>query len=297
LFERAYDFNYWEQHEAKAQQYGLNLKRQPDDSESAMTALRKAIMAFYQRELHCGDSCEAYLLERSPGVFLLTVHVKDMATLQLEFKGPALTRRVGNPNIPMALEYAKSTGVVRIMVRGGARYQQMLVNVFAEHVLGVKVDAHRIRPPSLDLSRLRAGFNVPRAFNDGFSMVQLKALTFLSHDGALKIECSAMHSSHRRSVHELLREYLPGPLQGQWTVTAAKVNLYYPPEQGGTRPKVVTVEVTSKGRLKPSDLFKIKPRDKGKPEAEAQHAAYAALVLTQQRAGLYFMPCAAVALA
>jgi len=48
---------------------------------------------------------------------------------------------------------------------------------------------------------------------------------------------------------------------------------------------------------KPSDLFKIKAKDKGKPEPAAQHAAYGALVVTQQRAGLYAMPCAAGALA
>lgn len=48
---------------------------------------------------------------------------------------------------------------------------------------------------------------------------------------------------------------------------------------------------------KPSDLFKIKSKDKGKPEPEAQHAAYGAIVVTQQRAGLYSMPCAAGALA
>lgn len=45
---------------------------------------------------------------------------------------------------------------------------------------------------------------------------------------------------------------------------------------------------------KPSDLFKIKAKDKGKPEPEAQHAAYGALGTTQQRAGLYSMACAAV---
>lgn len=44
---------------------------------------------------------------------------------------------------------------------------------------------------------------------------------------------------------------------------------------------------------KPSDMFKIKAKDKGKPEPAAQHAAYGALVVTQQRAGLYSMPCAA----
>ncbi|MDR1075164.1 MAG: hypothetical protein LBL59_02345 [Xanthomonadaceae bacterium] len=38
---------------------------------------------------------------------------------------------------------------------------------------------------------------------------------------------------------------------------------------------------------KPSDLFKIKSRDKGKSEFEVQHAAYRTLVITQKRAGLY----------
>jgi hypothetical protein len=43
----------------------------------------------------------------------------------------------------------------------------------------------------------------------------------------------------------------------------------------------------------PSDLFKIK--DKSRTEFALRHAAYDALVVTQQRAGLYAMPCAASA--
>ena len=50
------------------------------------------------------------------------------------------------------------------------------------------------------------------------------------------------------------------------------------------------------GSDKPIDVFKIKAKDKGKPEPAAQHAAYGALVVTQKRAGLYAMPCAAGAL-
>jgi len=50
-------------------------------------------------------------------------------------------------------------------------------------------------------------------------------------------------------VHELLKEKLPGPLEGQWAVTAAQVNLYYPPEPGRTRARVVPIEITSRGRL------------------------------------------------
>ena len=48
---------------------------------------------------------------------------------------------------------------------------------------------------------------------------------------------------------------------------------------------------------KPIDLFKIKSKDKGKPEHEARLAAYGALVVAQQRAGLSSMPCAAAVLA
>ena len=47
------------------------------------------------------------------------------------------------------------------------------------------------------------------------------------------------------------------------------------------------------GSDKPSDLFKIKAKDKGKQGPEARLAAYGALVVTQQRAGRYAMPCAA----
>lgn len=48
---------------------------------------------------------------------------------------------------------------------------------------------------------------------------------------------------------------------------------------------------------KPIDVFKVKTRDKGKPEAEGPLAAYRALVVTQRRQGLYSMPCAAAATA
>jgi hypothetical protein len=44
---------------------------------------------------------------------------------------------------------------------------------------------------------------------------------------------------------------------------------------------------------KPSDVFKVKARDRGRPEAEGPLFAYRALVTTRQREGLYWMPCAA----
>jgi hypothetical protein len=249
LFERACDLNYWEHHCSKTQQFDLGIKRQPIITQDASLALRRAISAFYKRQLQCGDSSVAHLVERSPGVFLLTVHVQDRVTLQLEFEGPALKRRQNHPCVQMMLEYSRHTGVVRTLVRGGLRYQQMLIQAFCAHVLGVQIDACQIKPPTLDLSMLRTGFDVPQVFRDGFSRVQLKAITLLSPGGALKIKCTAMHSSQQRCVHELIRDKLPCPFNGQWTVAAALVNLYYPPESGRMRAKMVTIEITHKGRL------------------------------------------------
>ncbi len=105
LFDLAGDVDFFERHGSQAQQNELGVKRKPDTSEAALLGMRQSISAFYQRELQCGDGSVAYVLERSPDVYLLTVHVKDLAMLRLEFEGSNLTRRVGNPNIHMVLEY------------------------------------------------------------------------------------------------------------------------------------------------------------------------------------------------
>ena len=44
---------------------------------------------------------------------------------------------------------------------------------------------------------------------------------------------------------------------------------------------------------KPSDLFKVKAKNKGNPAYERPRHAYQALVESNQRAGLYWLPCAA----
>ena len=249
LFDRAGDLDHFERQVAQAQQHDLGVKKTPDTSDAALAAMRADVSAFYQRELQCGDRSKAYVVERSPGVYLLSVHVKDLSMVQLEFQGDDLKRRVGNPNIHSVLEYSSATGVTRSLVKGGAKYHQMLLKAFAEHLLHVKLDAHRLLPPTLDLSVLRLGFDVPQAEVDGFNVLQVKSISLLSPDTQLKIDCTAMSSSENRCVTDLLAEKLPGPLAENWLVTAAHINLYYPPEPGKARAKVVTIEVTRKGRL------------------------------------------------
>ena len=99
------------------------------------------------------------VLERSPDVYLLTVHVKDLAMLRLELKArPDPSRRQS--------QHSHGAGVFsqdrrRPHPGQAGSSTTMLLEAFAEHLLGTKVDAHRIKPP-LDLSVLRLSFDVPR---------------------------------------------------------------------------------------------------------------------------------------
>jgi hypothetical protein len=249
LFDRAGDIDHFERQSAQAQQHDLGVKKVPDTSPSALAALRADVSAFYQREMQCGDRCKAYIVERSPGIFLLSVHIKDLPMVRLEFEGDELKRHVGNPNIHSVIEYSSITGVSRSLAKGGAKFHQALLKAFAEHCLHVDLEAQRLRPPTLDLSVLRLGFDVPQAQADGFNVLQIKSITLLSPDTQLKLDCTAMASSDHRCVTELLAEKLPTPLTEHWLITAAQINLYYPPAPGKVRPKVITVEVTRRGRL------------------------------------------------
>lgn len=251
LFEQAAEIEYVDSHVQHAQQHDLGTKAPIRRDAASMAAFCDAIKAFYKVELGCGEACVAHILDRAQGTQLVAVHAKDLATLSLEFLGAILTRRVGSPNIHMVLEYSDLTGVVRTIIRGGAKYHDMLAKAFTEHLLGVDVDARRIKPPTLDLSALKLGFQVPQAANDGFVALQVKSITLMSPDTELKAEFTAMASSERQCVTELIAEKLPrdNPLAHHWLVNAASINLYYAPPPGKERCPVVTVEVTRRGRL------------------------------------------------
>jgi hypothetical protein len=250
LFETACDVDYVDSHVGQAQHIDLQVRLPVRRDQASMDAFTDAIKAFYKKELCCGEVVVGHLMDRVHGTQLVTIHAKDLARTSLEFDGVHLQRRVGNPTIHMALEYSSRTGVARTLIKGGEKYNKMLANAFAKHLLGVKVDAQRLKPPPLDLSGLRGGFHVPQAHQDGFAVVQLKSITVVTPDKKLRGEFNATIASHQQSVSELMAENLPNdnPLVHHWEVAAATINLYYPPANG-KKARVVSVEVTSRGRL------------------------------------------------
>jgi hypothetical protein len=257
LFEAAAEIEYLDHHGQQAQQHDLGLKRTIKRDEVSIAAFGDAIKGFYQRELGCGEVCVVNVLDRARGTQLISIHAKDLATAKLEFEGSQLQRRVGSPNIHMVLEYAQATGVARTIIRGGAKYHAMLCEAFARHLLGVDADAQRIQTPRLNLSSLRLGLNIPQAIDDGFVGLQVKSVTVISGCGQLKMECTASAASaasaasDQRCVTELLQDYFgaENPLARGWTIQAAVLNFYLAPMQGKSRCQVVSVEITSKGRL------------------------------------------------
>lgn len=242
---------YLENHIQQAQQHELGTHANVRRDQIAMDGFREAIQEFYKDVLGCGEACVVNILDRAQGTQLVSVHAKDLATLNLEFEGKDLTRRVGSPNIHMALEYSSKTGVVRTIIRGGARYHNMLVNSFAEHLLGVKVTAKRIRLPTLDLSSLRLGFHAVKAMEDGFVSLQVKSITVMSPDSGLKNQFTAMASHKSWCVTDLVARNYPNdnPLAAQWMVNAATLHLTYAPPPGGQSATTIVVEVTRRGRL------------------------------------------------
>ncbi len=251
LFEAAAEIEYLDHHGQQAQQHDLGLKVAIKRDEASIAAFGDAIKGFYQRELGCGEVCVVNVLDRARGTQLVSIHAKDLATAKLEFEGSQLQRRVGSPNIHMVLEYAQSTGVARTIIRGGAKYHAMLCEAFARHLLGVDADAQRIQPPRLNLSTLRVGLNIPQAIDDGFVGLQVKSVTVVSGCGRLKMDCTASASSDQRCVTDLLSDCLgsENPLTRGWLIQAAVLNFYLAPIQGKSRCPVVSVEITSKGRL------------------------------------------------
>ncbi len=251
LFEAAAEIEYLDHHGQQAQQHDLGLKGIIKRDEVSIAAFGNAIKGFYQRELGCGEVCVVNVLDRARGTQLVSIHAKDLATAKLEFEGSQLQRRVGSPNIHMVLEYAQATGVARTIIRGGAKYHAMLCEAFAKYLLGVDVDAQRIQTPRLNLSTLRLGLNIPQAIDDGFVGLQVKSVTVVSGCGQLKMECTASATSEPRCVTDLLADYFgsENPLTRGWLIQAAVLNFYLAPMQGKSRCPVVSVEITSKGRL------------------------------------------------
>src|SRR5690606_6207413 len=252
LFEQACDNLFFERYAHKAQQHDLGICVEPDVTEEALESFCRAMCEFYQKTHGNGEHGVPYVLRRASQNILLTLHLKDLPMLRLEFDGMDLHRRLGSPDFVLALEYCPRTGVVRSLVAGGAKYHQALLQAFAEHILHASaVDVQRLRPPSLDLSPLRLGVQVPKAIDDGFVQLQVKSLALLSPQGDLRLQATALGASKNQCVTERLGDYFAqeNPLDQGWTITAAQINLYYPPPPHLSRRKVITIEVTSKGRL------------------------------------------------
>lgn len=252
LFEQASDSLFFERYAHKAQQHDLGICVEPDVTGEALELFCRAMCKFYQANHGNGEHGVPYVLRRASQNILLTLHLKDLPMLRLEFEGMDLRRRLGSPDFVLALEYCPRTGVVRSLVAGGAKYHQALLQAFAEHILHASaIDAQRLRPPSLDLSSLRLGVQVPKAIEDGFVQLQVKSLTLLSPQGDLRLQATAQGARKDQCVTELLGDYFAqeNPLDQGWTITAAQINLYYPPPSGLSRRKVITIDVTSKGRL------------------------------------------------
>jgi hypothetical protein len=90
--------------------------------------------------------------------------------------------------------------------------------------------------------------------------------------------------------------HLPGDQPGPIALSAAQAAVFSALWHFGGQEQEAHIIMSRAGRSsdKPIDVFKVKTKNKGDPKYEAPLRAYKALVKTNQRAGTYAMPCAAL---
>jgi hypothetical protein len=242
---------YLDRHESRSQQTDLGVCTDVSREPTAIQGFQREIQRFYRRELRCGEAIEANILDRSPSVYLVVAHAKDLAMVSREFQGSELHSRVANPSIDMAIEYSARTGVARTLIKGGRAYHIMLARGFAQHLLGQTIDPRPLPLPTINLGALRTGFHAQKAYADGFYGLQVKSISLLSPDDTLKSEFTATGGRDGESVIALINRHFPhdSPLEHQWKIASASIKLHYPPGESREGRRVVTVVVTSTGRL------------------------------------------------
>lgn len=250
LFEKATEQLWYVQRAHNARFMYLGLHQPVRRDAAALSAFETAISRFYQQQRRCGEIVTAHVLDPGRGTCLVIAHARDLPQTGVEFQGNALTRRIGTPGIPMALEYAPVTGVVSTLISGGESYRRQLISAFAEHLLDQPTfDIRRLRRLPLDLDQLRHGIQMPDALSDGFSAVRLRAITLTTPDEALRMTFTATRKSQRECVTQLIAHHLSrdNPLRRHGLVQAATIALHYPPGTPGRR--VINVELTRQGRV------------------------------------------------
>jgi hypothetical protein len=249
LYERAEALCQFDTFENLAQQYELGVKTKPDLSKHAIAALEAEVSSFYLCKQNAGQACVSFVHERESGVYFVGLRIKDLISLNLEFDGIDLIRRESSPCIAMSLDYSSRTGVARVLTRCGVEYQQCLVKAFVRHLLKVTLTLPWLPPPTLDLSKLRLGFIAPKAVIDGFTLMRVRSFTFISPDQQLRVDCCALEADVQSCVANLLTKKMPDAIEQEWLISAAQIDLYCPPLIDGRSPRVLTVQLTSKGRL------------------------------------------------
>lgn len=239
LFEEALALEYDARRAPPAQLHEWSPGAMSRDAAS-LDAFRCAVETFYQGELRAEEVCVVRVADADQGAVRVRV-----------FSLPAILagKELACPNCRMVLDYTPATGMLRTVVRAGARYHAPLAQAFARHLLGREEYKTPARPPTLNLAALADP--VP-ATNSDLAMLRVQSITLLSPDTALKAEFSLMDEHGAASVTELVPGKLPhdNPLGGTWLVVAARLNLYFASHADKHQAKMVAFDITRRGRLK-----------------------------------------------
>ncbi len=245
VFELACADECLDENRLRSHQYGLAAGAMPATEPAALQALCDELGGYLRRYYGFEGQAHASLCERTPGVYLLGVELKQLPAAL----GGALS---------LSLEHAPHTGAVRTLVDGNADMHRRLVAAFARHLLGAPVEPERLWPTPYDLTVFRQALPSCPGFDGDPTRLQLRALRFASPDESSTLCFELTGDDDLQQANALVSEQLPhnDPLAERWRIIGASLMLHHPPMAGQTFRPAVRVVLTSGGQ---SNLHRFDP--------------------------------------
>jgi len=175
-----------------------------------------------------------------------TIYREGRSGQRKAFVKGQLNRIPDRPVIEAAITYEKATGAVEV-VAAERESRDVLVRLFADHMLGSSLTGERLRIRQYSLDRLRGRFSFPTDSEDNIESVTVKLLRLMPYDTSgerLTLECMR---GAQRDIWAMAKVRFgeQNPLAGGYAITQARLTIRFRavPRVRGGRTLPVTISM------------------------------------------------------
>lgn len=236
-----------------SQRWKLPARANLELTEALQATISEVVAAFYRKRFGYGLNHKPYVVRRHvEGSLLLVIDVSDLACNRAVWERGQLRRGPLILSRTLALNYHLATGRTETIAPGGADAHHVLVNAFTEHALSQKGSARHIARQTYRLDALNDGVDIFDREAMGIEQPRLKSIAMWAPGLGLRSTFEVMGRTNRASVEALVKLAYPAdmPLQQQWPIVGATIELPFYPEAGcgGEKGKTLRLRFNRKGQ-------------------------------------------------